>query len=141
MAGLRDALPWMGGGLVLTANQRAAEEVLRGLDTAGRRVVELEGERIVSRESFFAHLSEAVGLPLGPDWAAFRERRGRAERLLGEHAAVVWHRADHSAFFSLATVAEAVHELLAWREERRASGADLEVVLLGSTRDFPEPSP
>jgi hypothetical protein len=54
---------------------------------------------------------------------------------------VIWHRADHSAFFNLKVVVEAAHMFWEWDRERAGTDRQVELVLLGSTRDFPRPGP
>ena len=140
--GLREELPWLVGETVLAANQAAAGILVRELRERGVSVIELEGERIVSDESFFDAVRRgfAPGSTPVEDWEGVTRLVVQAGEELGPRVAVVWHRADASAHFSLRTVAEGVNALLA-AAARVEPGARLELVLLGQTRDFPHPEP
>jgi hypothetical protein len=134
--------PWADhGGWVGTAHERARSQLLQALRAGGFDVVELEGERIVNRESFLGEAARALGVeaPREPTWQAFAASLEAAGRTLGPRTALVWRRADYSSFFSMPTVVEAVHALLEWRRDLGARGTHLEVFLLGQTRDFPVP--
>ena len=142
------ALRWVGDGPIYSCNERARTRLVEALDGLGYEVVELEGERIVSQESFADLFARAFGLPdgTGPEWetlAAVRPEqlgRGTAERV-----AIVWRRADHSAAFNLKCVVEAGAFILGWARslERSEALPTREVVLFlcGQTRDFPHPPP
>lgn len=137
---LEEAMPWIGGNAVRPIRETAAGPLLSGLDRLGFRVVSLEGERIVSPETFFGELSRALPLDRRPaSWDELVSSLEAARPPLEGRVALVWHRADYSAFFSLATVVTASHLLLAWRDALAERGAELELFLLGATRDFSAP--
>lgn len=137
---LDQALGWTGPGPVRTAHQSAAGDLEASLAALGFHVRELEGERIVNQESLFAEVSRALGLEDRPaDWEAFAGARGSAD--LPEQLAVLWNRADHSAFFNLKTVIEAATAFLEWDRDRAADGKQVALFLLGQTRDYPRPGP
>jgi hypothetical protein len=133
---LRQELPWLAGQTVLSAKQAAADRLRSDLDRLGYGYRELEGERIVNDESFFDAVGRAFGVEEAFGWDAVVDAlTGVADRL-GSREAVVWHRADASAFFSLRTVVEAVRALLE-AAGRLEPGVRLDVILLGHTRDVP----
>jgi hypothetical protein len=137
---LRAEIPWLAGRNVMAASEVAAP-VLRGdLERLRFSLRELEGERIVSDESFFDAVRRAFGGETGSvaGWDGLEGYLQQAARHLKDREAVLWHRADASGFFSLRTVVEGVRRLMGWRDELRP-GTQLEVVLLGQTRDFPRP--
>jgi hypothetical protein len=137
---LDEAVAWAGPGPVRTAHQAAGGQLEASLAALGFELRELEGERIVSAESFFAELYRALRLgECDPSWDGFARCRRRAE--LPDLLAVVWNRADHSAFFNLKAVAEAAHEFVEWDRERAAEGRQVALFLLGQSRDFPRPDP
>jgi hypothetical protein len=137
---LDEAVAWAGPGPVRTAHQAAGVEVEASLAALGFDLRELEGERIVSPESFFAELYRVLGLgDCEPSWEGFARCRRRAE--IPDLLAVVWNRADHSAFFNLKAVAEAAHSFLEWDRERAAEDRQVALFLLGQSRDFPRPGP
>jgi hypothetical protein len=134
------ALGWTGPGLIRTAHQSAAAGLEASLAGLGFHVRELEGERVVSPESFMAEVARGLGLEdRPPDWEAFARARRSAD--LPDPLAVMWNRADHSAFFNLKAVIEAATAFLAWDRERAADGGQVALFLLGQTRDYPRPSP
>jgi hypothetical protein len=137
---LREHLPWMHG-VVNTAHLSTAPRLAEALGSLGFEVVRLEGERIVNDRSLFEQLFGVLGFPedCPRDWEGFRSRAGEVAGRLPEHSAILWLRADASAFFSLRTVAEAVHFLLGWGDALAETGRQLEIVLLGQTRDYPQP--
>ena len=135
---LRQEIPWLAGKRVLSANQAAAARLRADLDRLGSGCRELEGERIVNDESFFDAIGRTFRLEEAFGWDAVIEALAGATDRLGSREAVVWHRADASAFFSLRTVVEAVSTLLE-AADRLAPGVRLDVILLGQTRDFPHP--
>jgi hypothetical protein len=124
----------------MAANQAAAGRLRDDLERLGYGIRELEGERIVSDESLFDALRRAFELPAEApiDWGNVVERIVGARDDLGEREAVLWNRADASGFFSLRTVVEGTAALMAARA-RLDPGIRLEVILLGQTRDFPQP--
>jgi hypothetical protein len=137
---LRAEIPWLAGRIVMAASEAAAP-ILRGdLERLRFSLRELEGERIVSDESFFDAVGRAFGGGSGSldGWEGLDGYLQQATGRLKDREAVLWHRADASAFFSLRTVAEGVGRLMGWRDELQP-GKQLEVVLLGQTRDFPRP--
>lgn len=143
MAGaLHEELPWLAGHLVAAANQAAVDRLRGDLQRLGYRCRELEGERIVSDESFFDAIRRAFELDgeAARDWDEVVEGVVAGAGTLAPGEAVLWHRADASAHFSLRTVVEAVNALVEARG-RLLPAVRLEVVLLGATRDFPHPSP
>jgi hypothetical protein len=134
------ALAWTGPGPVRTAHQSAAGGLEATLAGLGFHVRELEGERIVSPESLFAEVARALGLEGRPaGWEDFADARRDAD--LPELLAVLWNRADHSAFFNLKTVIEAATAFLEWDAERAGAGRQVALFLLGQTRDYPRPGP
>jgi hypothetical protein len=143
MAGRIDldaALGWTGPGPIRTAHQSAAGDLEASLAALGFHVLELEGERIVGPDSLFAEIARTLGLQDRPaDWQAFARARGRAD--LPDLLAVLWNRADHSAFFNLKAVVEAATAHLEWDLERAADGRQVALFLLGQTRDYPRPGP
>jgi hypothetical protein len=139
---LEREVPWLGRGPVRTASEEAAEELGNALGQLGFEVRALEGERVVSLESFFAEAQRGLGLEgCGPDWDTFARCRSAKDDDLPALLAVIWHRADHSAFFNLKVVAEAAHAFWEWDRERAGRDRQVEFFLLGSTRDFPRPGP
>ena len=139
---LDEVAAWTGPGPLRTAHQSAAIELEAALAGTGFEVRALEGERIVGPESFFAELFRSVGLEgCEPGWAGFARCRAEAENGVPARLAVLWHRADHSAFLNLKVVAEAAHAFLEWDAERAAGGRQVALFLLGQTRDFPRPGP
>jgi hypothetical protein len=137
---LEEAMPWIGGNAVRPVRETAAGALLSGLERLGFRVVRLEGERIVSPETFFGEMSRALPLEGRPaSWDELVASLEAARPRLEGHVALVWHRADYSAFFSLATVVAASHLLLGWRDAVAKRGTELELFLLGATRDFAAP--
>ena len=143
-----EAIPWIGNGPVYACNERAAATLLDALRRLGFDVVELEGERIVSHESFVDLFTRAFGFPPDVDggWQSLAQvRPDRLTRRPGERVAVVWRRADHSAAFCLKCVVEACAFLLGWARALERSDAvpttRLDVFLLGQTRDFAQPPP
>ena len=135
---IEDALPWIGGSAVRSVRETAVGPLLAGLERLGFRVVRLEGERIVSAETFLGELARGLPLDERPEtWADLRVSLEGAG--LESRVALVWHRADYSAFFSLATVVAASHLLLGWRDALAERGTELELFLLGATRDFAAP--
>jgi hypothetical protein len=138
---LERSIPWLGSGPVWTAGQASAGDLEAALGEAGFEVRQLEGERIVSLESFFAEAERVLGLDgCGPDWASFARCRWAKEDDLPAVLAVVWHRADHSAFFNLKVVVAAAHAFLEWDRDRSEKHRQAELFLLGSTRDYPGPA-
>jgi hypothetical protein len=134
------AVAWAGPGPVPTAHQAAGGELEASLAALGFHVRELEGERIVSAESFFAELYRALGLEgCDPSWGGFARCRAGAE--FPDLLAVLWDRADHSAFFNLKVVVEAAHAFVEWDRERAAEDRQVALFLLGQSRDFPRPGP
>jgi hypothetical protein len=137
---LDEAVPWSGPGPVRTAHHSAAGELEASLAALGFHIRELEGERIVSPESFFAEVYRVLGLgACDPSWEGFARCRTAAE--LPTPLAVLWNRADHSAFFNLKVVAEAAHAFIVWDGERSGDGGQVALFLLGQTRDYPRPGP
>jgi hypothetical protein len=137
---LRAEIPWLAGRDVMSASEAGAPALRSELERLRFSLRELEGERIVSDESFFDAIQRAFGPAPGvvEGWDGLDGYLQRATGRLEDREAVLWHRADASAFFSLRTVAEGVRRLMAWRDEVHP-GTQLEVILLGQTRDFPRP--
>jgi hypothetical protein len=137
---LEEAMPWVGGEAVRPVRETAAGSLLSGLDRLGFRAVRLEGERIVNPETFFGELSRELPLEgRSSSWDELVASLAAAGTQLEGRVALVWHRADYSAFFSLATVVTASHLLLGWRDALAERGVELELFLLGATRDFAAP--
>ena len=139
---LHEELPWLAGRRVAAANEAAADRVRGDLERLDYRCRELEGERIVSDESFFDAIRRAFELDgeAARDWDEVVEGVVAGAGAVAPKEALLWHRADASAHFSLRTVVEAVNALIEARG-RLLPSVRLEVVLLGATRDFPHPPP
>ena len=138
---LRSEIPWLAGREVMAAGERAASTLRGELERLGFSIRELEGERIVSDESLFDALQRAFGPPAVASvdgWEGLDRYLHQATARLDDRVAVLWRRADASAFFSLRTVVEGVGSLVKCRGAL-APDRQLEVVLLGQTRDVPQP--
>jgi hypothetical protein len=138
---LRSEIPWLAGREVMAAGERAASTLRGQLERLGFSIRELEGERIVSDESLFDALQRAFGPEAAASvdgWEGLDRFLDQAGARLDDRVAVLWHRADASAFFSLRTVVEGVRCLVEWRDAL-SPDKQVEVVLLGQTRDFPQP--
>jgi hypothetical protein len=116
------------------------------LAALGFDVHELQGDQMVDRTSILDDLGASFEFdkyisPWGRNWAALHDCWGEVAVRLSSRTALLWHHADRTAAAALKPFVEAVAVL---HEEALAMQGmeppkQLEIVLLGSDAQFPDP--
>ena len=112
-------MPWLGRGLLHLADRNTEPALTTLLGEQGFAVYRIEGSRVVDKPSLFPEMAEGLRFPdyFGNNWDALIDSLGRIGKRPERRVAIFWRNGDVSAGADLGVFCEAVHWILAVRDD------------------------